>query len=148
MFGVRKACRELAEWCHETQQENDRLKAENAKLVDVLHEVEEEAVLAFNSLRQDCETITDSSQHFFEKWWHAECEVDRLKAENAKLRELASKLGILADSGLMALDDKEFASIIDNAKELGVDWWTSSSACSASTSTSSSATSTATRLTT
>ena len=32
MFGVRKACRELAEWCHETQQENDRLKAENAKL--------------------------------------------------------------------------------------------------------------------
>lgn len=74
--------------------------------------------------------------------------VEPLEAENAKLRELASKLGILADSGLMALDDKEFASIIDNAKELGVDWWTSSSVCSASTSTSSSATSTATRLTT
>lgn len=32
MFGVRKACREFAEWCHETQRENDRLKAENAKL--------------------------------------------------------------------------------------------------------------------
>lgn len=69
MFGVRKACRELAEWCHETQQENDRLKA-----------------------------------------------------ENEKLRKLSSKLGILADSGLMALDDKEFASIIDSAKELGVEW--------------------------
>lgn len=69
-----------------------RLGAENARLVDVLHEVEEEAVVAFNSLRQDCETITDSSQHFFEKWWHAECEADRLKAENDKLRELCGEL--------------------------------------------------------
>ncbi len=64
------------------------LEDENAKLVSVLHEVEDEAILAFNSLREDCETITSSSQHFFDKWWHAECEADRLKAENAKLREL------------------------------------------------------------
>lgn len=48
--------------------------------------------------------------------------IDRLDAENAKLRKLTSKLGILADSGLMGLDDKEFASIIDSAKELGVEW--------------------------
>lgn len=39
MFGVRKACRELAEWCHETQQENDRLKAENAKLRELLRDM-------------------------------------------------------------------------------------------------------------
>jgi hypothetical protein len=61
-----------------------------------LHEVEEEAVLAFNSLRQDCETVTDSSQHFFDKWWHAECKTDRLKVENAKLRELVAKYSAAA----------------------------------------------------
>ena len=68
--------------------ENHQLKAENAELVKVLHEVEEEAVYAYRCLQQDCVTTADSVTHFFEKWWHAESEIDRLKAENAKLREL------------------------------------------------------------
>ena len=68
----------------------DELLAENAKLVDVLHEVEAEAVHAYHCLQQDCVTTANSSEHFFKKWWHAECECDRLKAENAKLRELYS----------------------------------------------------------
>lgn len=64
-----------------------KLKADNAKLVDVLHEVETEAVYAYNCLQQDCMTTANSSEHFFKKWWHAECELDRVKDENAKLRE-------------------------------------------------------------
>lgn len=66
----------------------DELQAENAKLVDVLHEVETEAVYAYQCLQQDCVTTANSSEHFFKKWWHAECELDRAKAENAKLRKL------------------------------------------------------------
>ena len=68
----------------------DELLDENAKLVDVLHEVETEAVYAYRCLQQDCVTTAESSEHFFEKWWHAECELDRVKAENAKLRELVA----------------------------------------------------------
>ena len=67
----------------------EELEAENAKLVDVLHEVETEAVYAYHCLQQDCVTTANSSEHFFKKWWHTECECDRLKSENAKLRELA-----------------------------------------------------------
>lgn len=66
----------------------EEIKAENAKLVKVLHEVEREAVHAYKCLQKDCETITGSSSHHFDKWWHAECQNDRLKAENVKLREL------------------------------------------------------------
>jgi len=95
-----------------------RLGAENASLEDVLHEVEGEAVFAFNSLRQDCETITDSSQHFFEKWWHAECEVDRLKAENSELRELVADMWLQL---LNAYDRKEVDEFVDRMHELGVD---------------------------
>ena len=68
------------------------LEAENAKLVDVLHEVEAEAVYAYHCLQQDCVTIANSTEHFFKKWWHAECECDRLKAENARLREQGARL--------------------------------------------------------
>lgn len=72
--------------------ENDQLKAENAKLVDVLHEVETEAVYAYHCLQQDCVTTANNSEHFFKKWWHAECKTDHLKAENAKLRELVEDM--------------------------------------------------------
>lgn len=68
------------------------IERENAKLVDVLHEVEEDAIYAYRCLQQDCITITDSSTHFFEKWWHSECELDRAKAENSKLCELVREL--------------------------------------------------------
>mgnify|MGYP006958188369 CR=1 FL=1 len=68
------------------------LEEENAKLVSVLHELEDEAILAFNSLREDCETITSSSQHFFDKWWHVECDVDHLKDENTMLSTLVSQM--------------------------------------------------------
>ena len=81
MFGVRKACRELAEWCHETQQENDRLKAENAKLISVLHEVEAEAVDAYLGLQHDCELLSGEIDDRFRKCWHEQ-------VQNAKLREL------------------------------------------------------------
>ena len=76
--------------------ERDQLKAENAKLVDVLHEVETEAVYAYHCLQQDCMTTADSSEHFFKKWWHAECELDRLKAENAILRDELEMVGTAA----------------------------------------------------
>lgn len=36
MLGVRKACRELADLMHEIQQENDQLRAENAKLRELV----------------------------------------------------------------------------------------------------------------
>ena len=75
----------------------DELLAENAKLVDVLHEVETEAVYAYRCLQQDCVTTAESSEHFFKKWWHAECmndnrlkRIDQLEAENARLRELVA----------------------------------------------------------
>lgn len=71
--------------------------ADNAKLVDVLHEVETDAVYAYHCLQQDCMTTADSSEHFFKKWWHAECELDRLKAENAKLREYIERKKVLQD---------------------------------------------------
>lgn len=85
--------------------ENEGLKAENAELVRVLHEVEREAVHAYKCLQKDCETITGSASHYFDKWWHAECQNDRLKAENAKLR---LKLGEMAEVLLVyakSLDD-------------------------------------------
>jgi hypothetical protein len=69
----------------------DEAETEYDRLVDVLHEVETEAVYAYHCLQQDCATATNSSEHFFKKWWHAECELDRLKKENDKLRELACK---------------------------------------------------------
>lgn len=73
-------------------EQNAALCKENAKLVDVLHEVETEAVYAFQCLQQDCVTATNSPEHYFEKWWHADCECERLAAENTKLRELVAEL--------------------------------------------------------
>lgn len=90
--------------------ERDQLKAENAKLVDVLHEVETEAVYAYHCLQQDCMTTADSSEHFFKKWWHAECELDRLKTENAILRDELEMVGTAAY--LYGRDDLK----ADNAK--------------------------------
>ena len=80
--------RRIDELCAKVEQG----KAENAKLVDVLHEVEQEAIYAYHCLQQDCVTTANSSEHFFKKWWHAECELDRAKAENAKLRELCEDM--------------------------------------------------------
>ena len=72
------------------------LEAENAELVRVLHELEQEAVHAYRCLQHDCEQVLESEQHFFKKWWSSDC-------ENAKLRELvlrAEKLmqGVLDNS--------------------------------------------------
>lgn len=82
--------------CYVNENLNELL-AENAKLVDVLHEVETEAVYAYRCLQQDCITTAESSEHFFKKWWHAECmndnrlkRIDQLEAENARLRELVA----------------------------------------------------------
>lgn len=41
MLGVRKACSELADTLREIQQENDQLKAENAKLRELIADVHE-----------------------------------------------------------------------------------------------------------
>ena len=98
----------------------DELLDENAKLVDVLHEVETEAVYAYRCLQQDCVTTAESSEHFFEKWWHAECELDRVKAENAKLRELvADMLGYYAMPN--NIDYKREAALLERARELGAE---------------------------
>jgi len=89
-----------------------KLREENAKLVDVLHEVEEEAVLAYHGLQSDIELLLKSETEFFEKWWHSECRNDNklkrievLDAENAKLRELctdfAAMLTLAGLEGLM-----------------------------------------------
>lgn len=68
------------------------LEDENAKLIDVLHEVEEDAVHAYHCLRNDIERAMYSESHYFNKWWSSACEAYRLKAENAKLRKLAKDL--------------------------------------------------------
>ena len=70
---------------------------ENDRLVRVLHEVEREAVHAYKCLQKDCETITGSASHYFDKWWHAECQNDRLKAENAKQRKENAELRVDVD---------------------------------------------------
>ena len=80
--------RRIDELCAEAE----RLKGENAKLVDVLHEVEQEAIYAYNCLQRDCEAVVGGQTHFFNKWWHAECECDRAKSQNAKLQELAKQM--------------------------------------------------------
>ena len=102
----------------------DELLAENAKLVDVLHEVETEAVYAYRCLQQDCVTTAESSEHFFKKWWHAECtndnrlkRIDQLEAENAKLRELLRDLYEMAYPEYPSAFDAAFA---DRMRELGV----------------------------
>ena len=77
--------RRIDELCAKVEQG----KAENAKLVDVLHEVEQEAIYAYNCLQQDCEAVVGWQTHFFNKWWHAECECDRAKSQNAKLTNVA-----------------------------------------------------------
>lgn len=80
--------RRIDELCAKVEQG----KAENAKLVDVLHEVEQEAIYAYNCLQQDCEAMVDGQTHFFNKWLHAECECDRAKLQNEKLREQCAEM--------------------------------------------------------
>lgn len=102
----------------------NELLSENAKLVDVLHEVETEAVYAYRCLQQDCVTTAESSEHFFKKWWHAECmndnrlkRIDQLEAENARLRELVRDLYEMAYPEYPSAFDAAFA---DRMRELGV----------------------------
>lgn len=64
------------------------LQAENERLVDVLHEVRDEAVRTYRCLQHDCEHVMGEESHFFARWWSAECECDRLRRDNAALREL------------------------------------------------------------
>ena len=99
--------------CYVNENLNELL-AENAKLVDVLHEVETEAVYAYNCLQQDCMTTASSSEHFFKKWWHAECKLDRVKDENDRLRELVDYMAPIA---WYAASECER----DRMRELGVD---------------------------
>jgi hypothetical protein len=105
------------------QVEAARLTAENAKLVDVLHEVETEAVYAFQCLQQDCMTATNSSEHYFEKWWHADCECERLNAENAKLRELASHLWYVKPRGVTSvLVEGKLVDLEELMESVGLRW--------------------------
>jgi hypothetical protein len=112
--------------CLSDDAENARqIMAENAKLVDVLHEVEAEAVHAYHCLQQDCVTTANSSEHFFKKWWHAECECDRLKAENAKLRGLVRDMWFWhyeghIDSESQERQMKHIDGVLDRMRELGV----------------------------
>ena len=87
------------------EDENKRLRTESAELVRVLHELEQEAVHAYNCLQEDCETITGSETHFFEKWWHAECQNDKLKAENENLRKELETTKHKCDSLQFGMDD-------------------------------------------
>ena len=79
--------------------ELDRLKAENAELVRVLHELEQEAVHAYRCLQHDCEQVLESEQHFFKKWWSSDC-------ENAKLRESVRRLMTQRDERLATAEHK------------------------------------------
>ncbi len=74
-----RACRNDAKPM--AQQENDRLKAENEKLISVLHEVEAEAVDAYLCLQHDCELLAGELDDRFRKCWHEQ-------DQNEKLREL------------------------------------------------------------
>jgi hypothetical protein len=96
----------------------DEAETDYAKLIDVLHEVETEAVQAYHCLQQDCATVTNSSEHFFKKWWHAECEEEKLKAENDKLRELCKKLYDFAWFEQPHDTELNFA---EDMKELGIE---------------------------
>lgn len=107
----------------EFDEEAAQLQAENAKLVDVLHEVEQEAIHAYHCLQQDCVTIANSSEHFFKKWWRAECELDRAKAENAKLLEFVSDIwpSVKGDVRGMRMSAREFQKLRNRARELGIE---------------------------
>ena len=111
--------RRIDELCAKVEQG----KAENAKLVDVLHEVEQEAIYAYNCLQQDCEAVVGGQTHFFNKWWHAECECDRLKSQNAKLREYAAKAWSLfiRHGAVHACDLSEVDAVRDGLRELGIE---------------------------
>ena len=67
------------------ERENDRLKAENEKLISVLHEVEAEAVDAYLCLQHDCELLAGELDDRFRKYWHEQ-------DQNEKLRELCAGL--------------------------------------------------------
>lgn len=58
----------------------DQLKAENEKLISVLHEVEAEAVDAYLCLQHDCELLVGELDDRFRKYWHEQ-------DQNEKLRE-------------------------------------------------------------
>ena len=95
-----------------------RLYRENDVLVRVLHEVRDEAVLAYRCLQSDVEHVVDSESHFFDRWWHAECECDRLKRELAELREHGMKVDGKTDA--LASDIGECYYVPD---QQGWTWW-------------------------
>ena len=114
--------RNLCDMVAEREDRIEHLEAENAKLVDVLHEVETEAVYAYHCLQQDCVTTANSSGHFFKKWWHAECELDRAKAENAKLLELLKEACEMARSFYnLGGTYNDLDDLLCEAAELGVE---------------------------
>jgi hypothetical protein len=92
VFRIEEACDVVP------KDELDRLKDENAKLVRVLHELEQEAVHAYRCLQHDCEHFLEGEQHFFKKWWSSDC-------ENAKLRELVRITDTYCANGYCDPDD-------------------------------------------
>ena len=95
------------------------LEAENAELVRVLHELEQEAVHAYRCLQHDCEQVLESEQHFFKKWWSSDC-------ENAKLRKLVRDLWdfycVMPDEPHVFKEELDFsAEVWKRMRELGIE---------------------------
>lgn len=110
--------------------EAERLAKDNETLERVLHEVRDEAVVAYRCLQSDVQHVLNSESHFFSKWWHSECECDRLRKENAELRKLLTfYLGCLTkghvncDSCAISGDGDcdHGRKVIDKARELGIE---------------------------
>lgn len=122
------------------------VRAENAKLVSILHEVEAEAVNAYLCLQHDCELLTAELEDRFRKYWHEQCEnaklrdeqreyqatIDSLvdectdhKAENAKLRDLVRDMWdfycVMPDEPHAFKEELDFsAEVWKRMRELGV----------------------------
>lgn len=111
--------------------ENAKLRDENAKLENVLHEIEKDAIVAYHCLQSDIRHVMESETEFFQKWWSAECRNDNrlkrielLESENAKLRELLKAAYKCTNSGPSCLECRIVAggcTLLSAMRELGVE---------------------------
>ena len=96
MLGVRKTCRELANILREIQQENDRLKAENAKLFALLkHESEQTEKLrelVQDMLHDAMENVCSKAYWCGEKSWQT---CNDKECGNRLYVEMARELGVI-----------------------------------------------------